>query len=248
VIERCQRAADNNDGIEQQDVSVLKLLYLIRYIDDDIRANLDNIVILMADDIRMDKVIMREKIQGSLDRLMKQNYIGRTGNTYNFLTDEEQDIAKEIKDTSVDTATIVERIGRKIFGDIYTAKKYRYGKYDFAFDTMVDHTAIGSVTGAMKLRVMTVAADAVEKNELSLMTASAGQAIIVLSDTPYYEALENAMKIRKYVKQRNVAQLPKSVQKIINSWQDEAGKYEASAEENLENAIINAPWTESVSI
>jgi hypothetical protein len=240
VIERCQRAADNNDGIEQQDVSVLKLLYLIRYIDDDIRANLDNIVILMADDIRMDKVIMREKIQGSLDRLMKQNYIGRTGNTYNFLTDEEQDIAKEIKDTSVDTATIVERIGRKIFGDIYTAKKYRYGKYDFAFDTMVDHTAIGSVTGAMKLRVMTVAADAVEKNELSLMTASAGQAIIVLSDTPYYEALENAMKIRKYVKQRNVAQLPKSVQKIINSWQDEAGKYEASAEENLENAIINA--------
>jgi len=34
VIERCQAAADNSDGIEQQDVSVLKLLYLIRYIDD----------------------------------------------------------------------------------------------------------------------------------------------------------------------------------------------------------------------
>ncbi len=30
VIERCQRAADNKDGIEQQDVSVLKLLYLVR--------------------------------------------------------------------------------------------------------------------------------------------------------------------------------------------------------------------------
>ena len=34
VIERCQKAADNGDGIEQQDVDVLKLLYLIRYIDD----------------------------------------------------------------------------------------------------------------------------------------------------------------------------------------------------------------------
>ena len=94
MIERCQKAADTNAGIEQQDVAVLKLLYLVRYIDD-IKANLDNIVILMADDIRMDKIIMREQVRGSLDRLMSQNYIGRTGDTYNFLTDEEQDIQRE---------------------------------------------------------------------------------------------------------------------------------------------------------
>ena len=37
------------------------------------------------------------------------------------------------------------------------------------------------------------------------------------------------MKIRKYVKQRNVSQLPKSVQKIISDQQDEATKYEESA-------------------
>lgn len=71
VIERCRKAADNNDGIEQQDVAVLKLLYLVRYIDD-IKANLDNIVILMADDIRVDKIIMREQVRGSLDRLIRQ--------------------------------------------------------------------------------------------------------------------------------------------------------------------------------
>ena len=41
-----------------------------------------------------------------------------------------------------------------------------------------------------------------------------------------YEPLESAMKIRKYVKQRNVSQLPKTVQKIISDQQDEAGKYE----------------------
>ena len=34
---------------------------------------------------------MREQVRGSLDRLMSQNYIGRTGEVYNFLTDEEQD-------------------------------------------------------------------------------------------------------------------------------------------------------------
>jgi hypothetical protein len=242
VIERCQKAADNGDGIEQQDVDVLKLLYLIRYVDD-IPANLDNIVILMANDIRLDKITMRETVRGSLDRLLSQNYIGRTGDTYNFLTDEEQDIQRDIyKNTQVDTSAIVERIGQMIFADIYTTKKYRHGKYDFPFDQMVDTTSVGTVTGGMRLRIMTVATDTVEKSELRLMTESKNQAIVVLSETPYYESLERAMKVRKYVKQRNVAQLPKSVQDIIRNHQDEATKYESSAEEDLKKAIIGAEF------
>lgn len=242
VIERCDRAAEKGHGIEKQDVDILKLLYLIRYIDNDIKANIDNIVILMADNINIDKITMREKVRQSLDRLLSQNYIARTGDTYNFLTDEEQDIQREIKNTPVDTADIVNRIGQMIFGDIYTAKKYRYGKYDFAFDAMVDGMIIGSTTGGMKLRFLTVATDAIEKTELKLVTDSVEQAIIVLGDTAYYEALENAMKIRKYIKQRNVSQLPKSVQDIIRNQQDEAIKYETFAMEELNKAILNAEF------
>lgn len=237
VIDRCQRAADNHYGIEEQDVNLLKLLYLVRYVDD-IKTNLDNLVIMMADDINADKITMRGKVQASLDRLMSQNYIARAGDVYNFLTDEEQDIAREIKNTSVDTASIVERIARMIFGDIYPAKKYRYGKYDFPFDTMVDSTMIGSATGGMRLRFMTIAADAVEKSELRLMTESKDSAIIVLAENTYYEALESAMKIRKYVKQRNVNQLAKSVQDIICDQQDEATKYENSVIDSLSDAIV----------
>lgn len=241
VIERCQKAADNGDGIEAYDVNVLKLLYLIRYVDD-VKSNLDNIVILMADDIRTDKIELRGKVQKSLDRLKSQNYIDRRGDAYVFLTDEEQDIAREIANTTVDTAKIVERIGQMIFGDIYTQKKYRYGKYDFPFDEMVDSATVGTVTGSMILRFMTVAADADEKQELRLMTESKGRAIVVLSETPYFESLENAMKIRKYVKQRNVNQLAKSVQDIIRDQQDEAVKYESSAKEDLEKAIVDAKF------
>ena len=242
VIERCQKAADNGDGIEAQDVDVLKLLYLIRYIDD-IPANLDNIVILMADDIRMDKITMRETVRECLNRLMSQNYIGRTGEVYNFLTDEEQDIQREIKNTPVDTASIVDRIGQMIFGDIFTTKKYRYGKYDFSFDQMVDGITVGNITGGMRLRFLTVATDNSEKSELRLMTDSKGkEAIVVLSDTPYYESLESAMKIRKYVKQRNVNQLPKSVQDIIRDQQEEATKYEQTAMEDLVKAIESAQF------
>ncbi|SFS09257.1 hypothetical protein SAMN05661086_03721 [Anaeromicropila populeti] len=243
VIERCARAAEAGDGIEAYDVDVLKLLYLIRYIDNDVPANLDNIVVLMADDIRVDKISLRETVRDSLNRLLGQNYIGRTGESYNFLTDEEQDIQRAIKnETSVDTAAIVERIAQMIFADIYTTKKYRYGKYDFAFDQMVDGVTVGAVTGGMRLKFLTVATDAVEKSKLRLMTESTGQAIAVLGETDYYNSLEQAMKIRKYVKQRNVAQLPKSVQDIIRDQQDEATRLEASATEELRKAIAGAEF------
>ncbi|HCA55271.1 MAG TPA: BREX system P-loop protein BrxC, partial [Ruminococcaceae bacterium] len=181
-----ERAAADGNGIEPQDVDVLKLLYLVRYVDD-IKATLDNIVILMADDIRLDKITMRGKVQSSLDRLFSQSYIGRTGDVYNFLTDEEQDIAREIRNTPVDSAAITQRISDLIFGDIYTTKKFRFGsKYDFPFDQMVDGMANGTLTGGMKLRFLTVATDPTEKQELRLMAGSGGQAIVVLAENPYY--------------------------------------------------------------
>ena len=242
VIDRCQSAADEDRGIKPQDVDVLKLLYLIRYIDTDIKSTLDSIVILMADNINLDKVTMRAQVTESLDRLLSQNYIGRTGNTYNFLTDEEQDIAREIKDTSVDTSQIIERIGHLVFGDIYDKKKYRYKIYDFPYDQYVDGTAIGSVTGGMKLQIYSIATDDTEKNDLKLQTNSKGQAIVVLGEGKYYESIENALKIRKYVKTRNVAQLPKSVQDIIRNQQDEATKYENDALDLIKKAIETAEF------
>lgn len=241
VIERCQTAADSGLGVKPRDVDVLKLLYMIRYVDD-IPANLDNIVILMADDIRTDKIVLREMVGESLNRLMSQNYIGRTGETYNFLTDEEQDIQRDIRNTVVDTAAIVDRIAQIIYGDIYQTKKYRYCNNDFDFDKMVDGVSSGSVTGGMKLRFLTVATDAFEKRDFQLMAESKGQAIAVLSGTSYFEALESAMKIRKFIKQRNVAQLPKSVQEIIRNQQDEANSYELAAKEALEKAIAEAAF------
>lgn len=242
VIDRAQKVANNGNGIEQQDVDVLKLLYLIRYVDD-IPANIDNIVILMADDIRLDKIEMRKNVQNSLGRLLRQNYIGRSGDIYNFLTDEEQDIQRDIyKNTQIDTSAIVENIGQMIFADIYQTKKYHHGKNDLPFDQMVDDTNIGAVNGGMKLHIMTVATDIVEKSEFRLRTGFEKQAIVVLADTPYYESLENAMKVEKYVKQRNMSQLPKSVQDIIHYHQDEAAKYKLSAMEELKKAIIHAKF------
>lgn len=241
VIERCQRAAEDGNGIHTEDVDVLKLLYLIRYIPEDLPANLDNIVILMADDIRMDKVTMREKMRNSLERLVNQNYIGRDVDTYKFLTDEEQDIQKEIyTNTQVDTADIVNQIGNIIYGEIYTNHKFRYGQTDFAFDRKVDSCTYGSSGNGMELQILTVVTDEYEKDPMKLMAYSKGKAIVVLAETSYFESLENVAKVKKYMKQQDLTRISSTAREIIQRHQELAKEYEEEAKKELQEAIAGA--------
>ena len=239
VIDRCQSAADNHDGIEQYDVHILKLLYLVRYVDD-IKANVDNISILMAEDIRTDKVTARLEIQQSLDRLVSQNYVSRAGDTYTFLTDDEQDIAREIRNTPVDSAVITRAISDIIFGKLFVSKKFKYGKYDFSYDQRIDETVIGQQTGSIALHFITVASEIYTTDDSVFLMRSHtdNEVIVVLAESqPYFKELEDAMKIRRYVKSKNVAQLPEMIQSIIRSRQNQASAHEKRAEELISAAI-----------
>jgi len=246
VIDRCQRAADNHDGLEQQDVSVLKLLYLIRYIEEkEIKPNINNIAILMLDDFRADKINLRSKIAASLDRLEAQNYVSRNGDNYAFLTDEEQDIATDIRNTTIDTATIITGIAQTVFLEIYPAKKMMLNKTPFAYDQYIDETLFGSASGGVRLRFITAAGDyfGAAKEQLITVSRENKEAIVRLSDeSSYFAELEQAAKIRKYIKQKNVQQLPESIQAIISERQTQARKLEESAKDLIDKAIVNGAF------
>ena len=240
VVERAERATVNDKGLEPIDINVLKLLYMIRYVDD-IPANLDNIVIMMAEDIGLDKISEKEKIQKSLDRLIRQNYIARTGDTYNFLTDAEQDVEREIKDEFVDPSEVTRRISEMIFGSIYTSKKFRYNKkYDFDFNKKVDGMYYGNPVEGMELEIYTTATSLIDKQELRLMAESTNKVLIVLGDTEYYNFIENAMKIDKFARKKNIPQLSKAMQDIIRGKQDDAEHYKEDAISELKEAFNQA--------
>lgn len=247
VIDRCQNLVDTNPNMKQLDVDVLKLLYLIRYIDD-IKSNIDNISILMIDSIKTDKIKLRQEITESLERLERENYIARNGDRYYFLTDEEQDIAQEIRNTPVDSANIIQGIGQTIFSEIYPSKKFKYGKngrYDFAYDQYIDSTLIGGVKGDIRLRFITVASDGFlsDENKILFDSRANNEAVVLLSTTAqYYNALESAAKIKKYVKKKNIGQLPEHVQTIIRTRQEESRKLEDEAKQQIEQAIIEGDF------
>lgn len=242
VIERCERAIADGKGLEEGDQNVLKLLYLIRYVDD-VPAKLDNIIILMADDIEIGKLNEKTKVQKSLDRLIKQNYIARTGDTYNFLTDVEQDVEREIRNEYVEPGEITIAISDIIFGQIYRDKKFRYNKkYDFDFDKRVDDRYFGNPSDNMEIQILTMATSAIDKNEVRLMAESSKKAICVLADTEYYSYLENAMKIKKYARKKNVSQFKDPMQSIVRNKQEDAERFEENARLQLVEAFKDAKF------
>ena len=125
------------------------------------------------------------------------------------------------------------------------AEELQVRKYDFAYDQYVDETLNGASTGGMRLRIVTVASDLNGAGDQRLIMDSQvnNEAIVVLSaDTPYFGELEQAMKIRKFVKQRNVSQMPESIQRIIRDRNDEARKLESHARSLIEKAIVEGKF------
>lgn len=245
VMERAEKAAEEGNGLTVEDVDLLKLLYLVRYIDD-IKSNIENLTILMADSINVDKIELRQQVIESLDRLQRHNYIGRNGEIYQFLTDEEQDIAREINNQSIDAANVISKVCTIIFDDIYTTKKYRYTKngynYDFDFIKSVDNQNHGNSNGEMKLKFVTEAND--DSSELRLITESKDyEAICKLSEEySIFSDIENALKIEKYIRQKNVSQLAESTQTIINLKQKEARRLIGDAKEHISDAILHGKF------
>ena len=246
VIDRADRAALAGNGLKPQDVDVLKLLFLIRYVEG-IASNIENLCTLMISDIHADKISIRRSLQESLDRLVHENYASRNGETYLFLTDEEQDVNREIRNLLVEQNEVLHMIGQTVFADLYPGKKFRYqNRYDFAYDQMVDDSTIGQPTSDIKLRVVTLASDLKENEsdaQLVLQSRAGNEAIVLLSTQyDYYQEFEEVRRIEKYIKQRNISQLPETIRKIIQAKQAEAKEHERAATNLLKEAIVKGTF------
>ena len=248
VIERSERAAANGNGLVAEDINLLKLLFLIRYVDD-IKSNIENLTILMANNITVDKMILRKQVEASLERLDKQNYISRVGDTYLFLTDEEQDVARDISNQSIDSANVISQVCSIIFDELYTTKKYRYEKngfsYDFDFDKAVDGQNHGITTNGMKLRFVTDAYDDEEAEDYRLINDSKNnfEAICKLANEySVFDNIETALKIEKYTRHKSSTDLPASIQKIIQNKQTEKKRLIDEAKESITKSIIHGKF------
>ena len=72
----------------------------------------------MVSNIDDDKIEIKKKIQESLNRLIRETLIQKNGDEYVFLTNDEQDINKEIQNMQVEISETINKVGEIIFAEI----------------------------------------------------------------------------------------------------------------------------------
>ncbi|MCP4837549.1 MAG: BREX system P-loop protein BrxC, partial [Phycisphaera sp.] len=154
--------AAENHALQPFDVELLKVLFLIRYIDE-LPGNVDNLVTLCIRNIDADRLGLRKQIEASLARLESETLIARNGDLYLFLTNEERDIGREIKNTTIPSGSEARELGKIIFEDLLgDTRKHTYGLTgrDFGFNRQCDDHYVGhQQDGTMEVAVVSPLGD-----------------------------------------------------------------------------------------
>lgn len=146
--------AEKNENLNDFDVNLLKVLFLIKYVKE-LKANLDNLTILMISHLDEDIPALRKKVDKSLGRLENETLISKNANVYSFLTNEEQDVNREIKNERVELGEVLNKASDIIFYDIYTEKKFRYSnRYNFGFNKAIDTIDSGMHKNDIGIRII----------------------------------------------------------------------------------------------
>lgn len=241
-ISRVIEGANENPALKDNpfNTDLLKVLFMIKYIKE-LPANIDNIATLMVTHIDEDKLQLKEKIKGSLRKLISQTLIQKNGDYYLFLTDDEQDINREIKQMNIDEDIVKRELANYIFQDLYADKRFNYSReYSFSYNQKMDEKNYGNQTSSIGLQILSPLSDHYHKSdqEMMMMTSGSGEMIIKLGgNEAYVEEMEEALRIEEFRKKKNITQLPENIQNILNNKQAEVRERRRRVRELLDDAI-----------
>ena len=195
-------------------INVLKTLFMIKYVND-VEANIDNITSLMISDIEDDRIELKAKVEDALKVLMRQMLVQRNGEIYVFLTDEEQEINREIESQNVEMAEVINKASEMIFEDIFIDKKYRYpafnGRYAFPFNSTVDDRPYkANQNYDIGVHILTPAADmGTDETTLRMVSGQGREVLVVLpDDRAFMDEIQRYLKIEKFLRLNTSSALP----------------------------------------
>lgn len=209
VIQRAKNNELINPNGEENpfNVQVLETLFMVKYVSD-FDATLNNLVTLMIDSIDTDRIELEKKVKQALRILQEQNVVEKTSRGYEFLTDAEQDISKQIQRQNVDSGDISQAIGEYLFSSVAISRRYTYPQlkqqYTFVFNQWVDDRPIGQTNNDVNLKLVTAeSSDNRDDIELQRQSNSPEQPQIVIdlpSDEQYVLDQQQVLKVKVYLR------------------------------------------------
>lgn len=250
VREIIERAKANPD-LEPMDAEVLKTLFMLKYITNEMPPTRENVTVLMLASINQDKLALRNSITESLDRLTRQNLVQKDGDLYIFLTDDEQEIDREISRVKLDESMLCRHFYDTIFasGEIFKAKKIRYKNvYDFDFYQRIDSVRFGSAKAEIGMWIVTPFSyskdDPGELEEILRESALAPhECLMVLEhDKELVQQAESYLKLDTYLKNKSRAHLPTNIEEILQNRDKQRNRLKDASVASIRRAISNADF------
>lgn len=227
-------------------LQLLKVLFMVKYVSN-FTASLNNLITLMISSVDADRIALKKQVQDALDVLVTQGYVEKTVKGYDFLTDAEQDITREISKQEVTDNEVAKEIGDYLFNakpGVATSLTYPKlnGRYVFAFNRKTDNI-FGAQRNKLSVHIITpVNDDFLEDNDY--LRASAGSwnhdvLIALPRSSNFVGEIRNALRIQKFVVNSNVSTDPR-YQAMVSTRQAQQNEEFAHAHEQLIAALDSA--------
>ena len=136
-------------------VRVLKALYLVKYVRE-FKATARNLSVLLLSRLDEDVSALTAKIESTLAMLENQSYVQRIGACYEYLTDEEKDLDKEIKSVEIAASSVEDAYRNVVFQSVLPQRKITCSnRTDYSFVPEIDDHAVGRMDAELVINLIT---------------------------------------------------------------------------------------------
>ena len=228
-------------NITEFDIRVLRILFMIKHVKE-MPSTIDRLATLMVESINEDKAVLKERIYDSLARLEEETLIQKNGEEYDFLTNAEQDVNRQINKSGYNEGEIQRTILDIIFDQVLESSKFRYeGRYDFGLNRFVDSESKGSFSQEnITLRFCTQFSGTKSPSDFQAESVRDNAIIVDLSEGGFVDELIRANKIATF-RRNNSATMSASLTEIMSKKSAEQSDRVKRAEDLIRVALRSAP-------
>ena len=250
-VKRTITHAGENKALEEFDANLLKILFLIRYVDE-MPGSVDNLITLCVGAIDEDCVALRSKIEDSLARLERETLVSRDGDLYYFLTDEERDIEAEIRNVSLPAGEESRELGKILFEEVLNSdRKHRFAKTgkEFLFNRWCDDYSVGNrQEGALEVYVVSPLGEEFDRlaDDAACIMDTAANSSRVLIRLPESRQLPVELRaylqVDAYVRKKGTAAIPETTKRILRDRAEENRRRRQRIVELAHESLAEAGW------
>ena len=224
-------------------IKVLKALFLVKYIKS-FRPTIRNLCVLMTDSFNCDLPALRNQVTDAVNLLEQQTYIQRSGELFEFLTNEEKDVEEEIKNTDVDSASIVRELTEAIFDRVIKSNKIRFAdnKQDYPFTRRLDGQNFGKEQELTIHVISPFHPDRSDGDQKIIAEAMNRDELLVLLPPDERLMIELMMlkRTEKYIRQNLTTSQSENVRRILETKRHQNQERQSQVQDRVESLLESA--------